>query len=257
MAKFVQKPKEDKATKRFKATQAKVTDPQSAANKFGTLLLIAAGFVIALLSLVYVLQPPRTTKQTKEGLTVPLEEVTHRVFFDISVNGQNVGRVIFGLYGNKVPKTVENFRALATGEKGFGYKGSYFHRLIKNFMIQGGDFTKHDGTGGMSIYGEKFEDENFDLKHFIGCLSMANSGPNSNGSQFFITTAETKWLDGKHVVFGYVMRGFELIKRLETIKTDGNSKPAAAIRIEASGEIPLSEPLDQAIQQQPQQQQQE
>ena len=171
------------------------------------------------------------------------------MFFDVEHDGKKLGRVVMGLYGKSVPKTAENFRALCTGEKGVGsqgkalhYKGSSFHRVIPNFMLQGGDFTHGNGMGGESIYGAKFNDENFKHKHTkAGLLSMANSGPNTNGSQFFITCKETPHLDGKHVVFGKVIKGMEIVREIEDCKKGSSDKPLEDIVIADCGDYDLAD----------------
>ncbi len=155
--------------------------------------------------------------------------MNENVYFKVSAGGEDLGRIVFRLFDDVVPKTARNFRELATGQHGFGYKGSPFHRVIPDFMLQGGDFTRGNGTGGKSIYGEKFADENFQLKHdrpFL--LSMANAGPGTNGSQFFITTVVTPWLDGKHVVFGEVVEGQDVVKAVEAL---GSRSGATAKKI--------------------------
>ena len=169
-----------------------------------------------------------------------------RVFFDISIGGKNPNRIEFELFKKNVPLTAENFRALCTGEKsnsssGSGklhYKNTIFHRVIKGFMMQGGDFENANGTGGSSIYGNKFNDENFIFPHSEpGLLSMANSGPNTNGSQFFITFKETPWLDNKHVVFGRVIKGMEIVNEVENIESDSQDKPSIKVEIVDCGEL--------------------
>lgn len=174
-----------------------------------------------------------------------------KVFFDIAINGililtlgEKQGRITFQLFKSIVPNTAENFRALCTGEKGVGtsgknlhYKNTIFHRIIPEFMLQGGDFTNFNGTGGESIYGSKFKDENFKIKHDrVGLLSMANAGPNTNGSQFFITTVECPWLDGKHTVFGEVVDGYDLVKKIEACGTS-NGKPTKKVEIYDCGQL--------------------
>lgn len=168
--------------------------------------------------------------------------ITHKVYFDIEEEGKPIGRITIGLFGTVVPKTVENFRQLAVSDDPkFGYTGSIFHRIIPKFMLQGGDFETGKGFGGKSIYGGKFDDENFTLKHDRPYrLSMANAGRNTNGSQFFNTTVLTPWLNGAHVVFGEVLDGKDVVDYMEKVKTSYGDRPVKELKIAAAGELELT-----------------
>ncbi|KOM51011.1 hypothetical protein LR48_Vigan08g183800 [Vigna angularis] len=189
-----------------------------------------------------------TSKLVVEEKIQQVPEITHRVFLDIDIDKQRLGRIVIGLYGQVVPKTVENFRALCTGQQGkrenglkLHYKGTPFHRIVSGFVIQGGDIVHRDGKGSESIYGGTFPDENFKIKHsHAGVVSMANSGPDSNGSQFFITTVKASWLDGEHVVFGKVVQGMDIVYAIEGGAGTYSGKPRKKVVIADSGEIPKS-----------------
>jgi peptidylprolyl isomerase len=229
-------------------------------------LLVATGYGAGVYA--NVLQPPDelpiigTFVQLITGTSSPAlmmasqstANVVDKVFFDVTIGGKPSGRIVIGLYSNDLPRTCENFRCLATGEKGkaLHFKNSPFHRVIPNFMLQGGDITTGNGYGGKSIYGNKFRDEAFLFTHDApGTLSMANSGPNSNGSQFFICTAKTPWLDGKHVVFGRVVEGMDLVKKIESYGSSPSGKTSEKIVVSDCGQLsaePEKEPTIEDLQ---------
>ncbi|XP_056847712.1 peptidyl-prolyl cis-trans isomerase CYP21-1 isoform X2 [Raphanus sativus] len=202
--------------------------------------------IVALTILLFFALSHTRRKEEQKQVIEEDYQVTHRVFFDIDVDGQRLGRIVIGLYGTLVPKTVENFRALCTGEKGkassgkpLHYKGTQFHRIVSGFVVQGGDIIHGDGKGSESIYGGTFLDENFKAKHsHAGVVAMGNTGPDSNGSQFFITTVKASWLEGEHVVFGKVIQGMDYVFAIEGGAGTYSGKPRKKVVIADSGEIP-------------------
>mmetsp|Transcript_9382 Transcript_9382/g.11662 ORF Transcript_9382/g.11662 Transcript_9382/m.11662 type:complete len:302 (-) Transcript_9382:205-1110(-) len=233
----------------FGGIYVRAVDPEGNAGKSGQLkegdqLVSVAGEDVKGLEFDIVME--KLIAAPAEGTTLELfrgpaaELYNPKVYFDMSIGGEPAGRIVMALRKDIAPKTVENFRSLCTADndKGVGYKGSIFHRIIPDFMCQGGDFTNFDGTGGFSIYGPRFRDENFTLRHdkpFL--LSMANAGRNTNGSQFFITTVPCPWLDGKHCVFGEVVEGQDVVKEIESYGDSGRGIPGARIVIEGCGQL--------------------
>jgi len=221
------------------------------AIRFSTAKVIVVSLVLATI-LLYTVLTFTNSKPTDKGEKSDEEGrpyVTDIVYFDITIGEENIGQIEIGLFGRIVPKTVKNFKSIADGftdksGKVLSYKGAPFHRVIPNFMIQGGDFNRKDGTGGASIYGDKFKDENFDLKHFgAGWLSMANAGKDTNGSQFFLTVVKTSHLDGHHVVFGKVIKGMSVVRQIENTKTGHQDRPDKEVKIVECGSKPVETPF--------------